>query len=149
MERSNTPRIIEETTAIAAAAKARGRALQQSPFAIMSAKYDAAHDCFKFTLRDETVLVLPRPSLEVRRILRARSEDLRRIEIDELRTHVWFPDIDEGLNPVGLMARRFNTVLQAERGKNGGRARSAAKAKASKANGKKGGRPRSAGQATH
>ena len=142
MARSSAPKIIEETPATAAAARARGIVLRQSPFAIMRAKYDAARDCFKFTLRDETILVLPRALLAIRSIANARPADLRRIEIDELRTYVWFPDIEEGLNPVGLMARRLNTVLQAERGKSGGRARSAAKASASKANGKKGGRPR-------
>lgn len=142
MAKSKAPKIIDETPAAYAAAKARARALHESPDALVGAKYDERRDVFTFCLRDQTLLSIPRASIAVAPLMRAKPSQLHRIEIDELGTHVWFPDVGEGFNPVGIVARRFNAVLQAERGKSGGSVRSAAKKRAAKANGKKGGRPR-------
>jgi hypothetical protein len=142
MAKNNTPKIIPETAASVAGAKARGKALEASPFALMHAAYNARTDVFAFTLRDDTQFLIPRANIGVGKIAKATPEQLKRVEIDAFRTHAWFPDVDEGINPVGMFAQRFNSALQAERGRAGGRKRSAAKSIASKENGKKGGRPR-------
>lgn len=123
-------------------ATAFGKRLIESPWALVGARYDFAADAFQFDLRNGVRLTIPKAMIGVPVIVGAEPRKVERIEIDAFRTYVIFPDIEEGVNPVGMMASFFNAYLQGERGKSGGKQTSAAKAAAARKNGAKGGRPR-------
>lgn len=118
--KNRAPRIIETTPADREVARARGRALKEAPTALVSAGYDSNSDIFTFELRSGYRLQVPRLKIAVDTIVNADPRAFRNIEIDEFGSHVWFPDIDEGVNPVGMFAREAETVIQIERGRAGG-----------------------------
>ena len=125
-----------------AAANARGEGMRKSHSGIAEARYRPWRREIILRLESGLSVIVPRdkiPGLEG-----ARVEQLTQMEISPSRLGLHFPALDvdlylpallEGvLGPQGWSAEQI--------GREGGRARSEAKAKAARENGRKGGRPR-------
>jgi hypothetical protein len=84
------------------------------------------------------------PAHEVQGLETATPADLSRIEIDPPGFGLHFPTLDADLYVPGLLQGVFGSEqwMAARLGARGGKARTAAKAAASRKNGKLGGRPR-------
>jgi hypothetical protein len=123
------------------AAKSRGEARLRGPRA-ESAHYDAGRN--RIIVRLTTGVELGFAPRDVEGLQHASAEDLKVIEVEGFGLGIHFPKLDADLYVPALLqgvlgSRRW---LAARLGAVGGRARSAAKAAASRENGKRGGRPR-------
>jgi len=121
------------------AAKARGAARLRGPHA-ESAHYDAGRVIVRLTTGVELGFA-PR---NVEGLQHASVDDLKVIEVEAFGFGIHFPKLDADLYAPSLLQGVLGSKqwLAAQLGAAGGRARSAAKAAASRENGKRGGRPR-------
>jgi hypothetical protein len=133
----------ELTEAEFVAATARGEARLSGPRA-ESAHYDAGRNRVIVRLTSGVELGLE-PEL-VEGLRGASADELRDIELDAFGLGVHFPRLDADLYVPALLEGVLGSKrwMAAQLGAAGGRARSPAKATASRANGKRGGRPRGA-----
>jgi hypothetical protein len=124
-----------------AAAKSRGEARMLGPRAA-SAHYDAGRN--RVIVRLTTGIELGFAPGNVEGLERASLEDLKVIEVEAFGLGIHFPKLDADLYVPALLEGVVGSKRwMAERlGAAGGRARSTAKADASRANGRRGGRPR-------
>lgn len=125
-----------------AVAKARGeRRRTQEPHAV-DVRYDTRQQRIVVELNTGVAVVFP-PAM-VEGLQDARPRDLRDIEISPSGFGLHFPRLDADVYLPGLLAGNLGSQrwMAAQLGKQGGRARSAAKAAAARSNGKLGGRPR-------
>jgi len=131
----------ELTEAEFVAATARGEARLSGPRA-ESAHYDAGRNRVIVRLTSGVELGLE-PEL-VEGLRGASADELRDIELDAFGLGVHFPRLDADLYVPALLEGVLGSKrwMAAQLGAAGGRARSPAKATASRANGKRGGRPR-------
>jgi hypothetical protein len=131
----------ELTTAQFVAAKARGAARMRGPRAV-SAHYDRGRN--RVIVRLTTGVEIGFAPHDVECLRGASADDLRAIEVSELGFGIHFRRLDADLYvPAlldGVLGSRRGMATQL--GAAGGRARSPAKAAASRENGKRGGRPR-------
>ena len=104
-------------------------------------RFNAQSDCFELSFANGMEWTLPRRLL--RGFQRATADQLARFTIAD-GDEVLFEDADEGFSVQELAANFFGmwTFFARLGGSIGGKARTPAKAAASRANGKKGGRPR-------
>jgi hypothetical protein len=123
------------------AAKTRGEARLPGPRA-ESAHYDAGRN--RIIVRLTTGVELGFPPRDVEGLRHASAEDLKVIEIEGSGLGIHFPKLDADLYVPALLQGVLGSKrwLAAQLGAAGGRARSVAKAAASRRNGKRGGRPR-------
>ena len=131
----------ELTTEQFAAAKARGAARMRGPRAV-SAHYDRGRN--RVIVRLTTGVEIGFAPHDVEGLRGASADDLKAIEVSELGFGIHFPRLDADLYVPALLdgvlgSRRW---MATQLGAAGGRARSPAKASASRENGKRGGRPR-------
>jgi hypothetical protein len=131
----------ELTTAEFAAAKARGEARMRGPRAA-SAHYDAGRN--RVIVRLTTGVELGVAPHDVEGLRHASIEDLKVIEVEAFGLGIHFPKLDADLYVPALLQGVLGSKrwMAAQLGSAGGRARSPAKAAASRENGKRGGRPR-------
>jgi hypothetical protein len=134
----------ELTTEEFEAAKVRGKARTRGPRA-ESAYYDA--DRNRIIVRLTTGGEIGSAPSDVEGLQHASSEDLKSVEVEAFGLSLHFPALDVDLYVPALLEGVFGSKrwMAAQLGAAGGRARSPAKAAASRANGKRGGRPRKAG----
>lgn len=128
------------------AATARGKArLAEGPRAV-SAAYIRATGRISVTLDSDIEVVFPADRAQG--LAGARAADLADVEITPSGLGLHFPKLDADIYIPALLEGIFGTRswMAASLGEKGGRSRSKAKAKASRANGKLGGRPRKAGE---
>lgn len=132
--------IHEPTNREIAAAVARGnKRLASEPLAV-SARYDVRNDRIVIELNSGFLLGIPRRLLEG--LEKATPAQLKRVEILGPGTAIAWNAPDVGFSIVGLMRGLVGSpTWMKELGRAGGSARTAAKAKAARANGAKGGRP--------
>lgn len=125
------------------AAKARGEALVQGPRA-ESVHYDAGRD--RVIVRLTTGVEIGFAPRDTQGLQHASREDLATIELEPFGLGIHFPRLDTDLYVPALLQGMLGSKswMAAQLGAAGGRARSSAKAAASRANGKRGGRPRKA-----
>lgn len=125
-------------------AKARGEARMRGPRAA-SAHYDAARD--RVVVRLTTGVEIGFAPADVEGLRHAAAEDLDPIEVQEFGLGIHFPKLDADLYVPALLEGLLGSKqwMAARLGEHGGRARSPAKAAASRENGKRGGRPRKVG----
>jgi hypothetical protein len=123
------------------AAKARGEARLRRPRA-ESAHYDAGRN--RIIVRLTTGVELGFAPRDVEGLQHASADDLKVIEVGGFGLGIHFPKLDADLHVPALLQGVLGSKqwLAAQLGTAGGRARSAAKAGASRENGKRGGRPR-------
>jgi Protein of unknown function (DUF2442) len=123
------------------AAKARGEARPREPRA-ESVHYDAGRN--RVIVRLTTGVELGFAPRDVEGLQHASADDLKVIEVDGFGLGIHFPKLDADLYVPALLQGVLGSKqwLAAQLGAAGGRARSAAKAAASRENGKRGGRPR-------
>src|SRR5271170_1057741 len=128
-----------------AAAKARGEARMQGPRA-ESAYYDTARS--RIIVRLTTGIEIGLAPGEIEGLRQASAEELEAVEVQELGLGIHFPKLDADLYVPALLEGVLGSKrwMAAQLGAAGGRARSVAKAAASRENGKRGGRPRKASQ---
>ena len=133
--------MVELTAEEFAAAKARGEARMRGPRA-ESAHYDADRD--RVILRLTTGVELGFAPRDVEGLQHASVDDLKVIEVEAFGLGIHFPKFDADLYVPALLEGVLGSKrwMAAQLGAAGGRARSAAKAGASRENGKRGGRPR-------
>ena len=123
------------------AAKARGEARLRGPRA-ETAHYDAGRN--RIIVRLTTGVELGFAPHDVEGLQHASTDDLKVIEVEAFGLGIHFPKLDADLYVPALLQGVMGSKrwLAAQFGAAGGRARSAAKAAASRENGKRGGRPR-------
>ena len=123
------------------AAKARGEARLRGPRA-ESAHYDAGRN--RIIVRLTRGVELGFAPRDVEGLQRASADDLKVIEVEGFGLGIHFPKLDADLYVPALLQGALGSKqwLAGQLGAAGGRARSAAKAAASRENGKRGGRPR-------
>ncbi len=133
--------MVELTTEQFEAAKARGKARLRGPRA-ESAHYDAGRN--RVIIRLTTGVEIGFAPRNVEGLEGASAADLKMIEIEAFGLGIHFPRIDADLYVPALLEGLLGSKrwMAAQLGAAGGRARSAAKSAASRANGKQGGRPR-------
>ena len=133
----------ELTTEQFEAAKTRGEELLQGPRA-ESAHYDAGRD--RVIVRLNTGVEIGFAPRNAQGLRHASREDLAMIEVEPFGLGIHFPRLDADFYVPALLQGLLGSRnwMAAQLGAAGGRARSAAKASASRANGKRGGRPRKA-----
>lgn len=121
------------------AARRAGRTMQRQPWWPVAVDYDGQADVLIIEMRGGRALVVPRS--DIRELASATSDQLRRVEL--AGEAVRWDDLDVDVSVPGLLSEllgpRFSTR---ESGRLGGKATSAAKARAARRNGAKGGRPR-------
>ena len=123
------------------AANRRGDARRRQGGWAMAARYDPRSKRVMVTLGRGVELALV-PS-EIEGLERATAEELSEIEISPKGFGLHFPRLDADLYVPALLAGVTGTkAWYAVMGQTGGRARSQAKAEASRKNGRLGGRPR-------
>jgi hypothetical protein len=125
-----------------ARAKARGEQRRlRDPYAV-AARYDGRQHRIVVELNTGLMVVFPASMVEG--LQDARPRDLRDIEITPSGFGLHFPKLDADIYLPGLLAGSLGTRrwMAAQLGKQGGGARTTAKAAAARANGKLGGRPR-------
>jgi len=128
----------ELTDAAIDAAVARGRVARETEPRAVAARYDAKADRVIIDLANGTTFAFP-PRL-AQGLAGARPEDLAEIEILGQGHGLHWEQLDVDYSVPGLVSGIFGTARwMAARA---GRATSAAKAEAARANGAKGGRPR-------
>jgi hypothetical protein len=133
--------MVELTTGQFATAKTRGEARMRGPRA-ESAHYDSRRD--RVIVRLTTGIEIGFAPRDVEGLQGAKSDDLKAVEVEAFGLGIHFPTLDADLYVPALLegvlgSRRW---MAARLGAAGGRARSAAKAEASRQNGRRGGRPR-------
>ena len=108
----------------------------------MAARYDGRQQRLVVDLNTGLTVVFP-PAM-VEGLQNARPRDLREIEITPSGLGLHFPRLDADIYLPGLLAGTLGSRrwMAAQLGKQGGGARTRAKAAAARANGKLGGRPR-------
>ena len=123
------------------AAKARGEARLRGQRA-ESAHYDAGRN--RIIVRLTTGVELGFAPRNVEGLQHASADDLKVIEVEGFGLGIHFPKLDADLYAPALLQGVLGSKrwMAAQLGAAGGRARSAAKAAASRENGKRGGRPR-------
>ncbi len=123
------------------AASARGEARLRGPRA-ERVHYDAGRN--RIIVRLTTGVELGIAPRDVEGLHGASRGDLKSVEIQEFGLGIHFPRLDVDLYVPALMQglRGTRKWMAAQLGAAGGRARSSAKAAASRENGKRGGRPR-------
>lgn len=123
------------------AAQARGEARLRGPRA-ESAHYDAGRN--RVIVRLTTGVELGFAPRDVEGLQHASADDLKVIEVEGFGLGIHFPKLDADLYVPALLQGVLGSKrwLAGQLGAAGGRARSAAKAAASRENGKRGGRPR-------
>jgi hypothetical protein len=123
------------------AAKARGEARMRRPRA-ESAHYDAGRN--RIIVRLTTGVELGFAPRDVECLRHASADDLKVIEVEAFGLGIHFPKLDADLYVPALLQGVLGSKrwMATQLGAGGGRARSAAKAAASRENGKRGGRPR-------
>src|ERR1019366_4221600 len=133
--------MVELTTAEFAAAKARGEARMRGPRAA-SAHYDGGRN--RVLVRVTTGVELGVAPHDVEGLRHASIEDLKVIEVEAFGLGIHFAKLDADLYVPALLQGVLGSKrwMAAQLGSAGGRARSPAKAAASRENGKRGGRPR-------
>jgi hypothetical protein len=109
---------------------------------VVTARYDPHTD--RVIMSMSNGLEVSFPAHEVQGLETATPADLSRIEIDPLGFGLHFPTLDADLYVPALLQGVFGSerLMAARLGARGGKARTAAKAAASRKNGKLGGRPR-------
>lgn len=137
----------ELTTEQFKAAEARGEVLLRGPRA-ESAHYDAERD--RVIVRLVTGVEIGFAPRDAQGLQDASGEDLAVIEVEPFGLGIHFPRLDADFSVPGLLQGMLGSRswMAAQLGAAGGRARSTAKAAASRANGKRGGRPRKAATST-
>lgn len=130
-----------EADEFAAATRSVAARRSAEPIAV-TARYDRRSDRIVVTLNSGMELAFP-PHI-AQGLEHAKPADLKKIEISPSELGIHFPDVDAHLYLPALMQGIFGSEswIAARLGAAGGRARSAAKTTAARANGKKGGRPR-------
>jgi len=109
----------------------------------VQAKYVRKDDAFQITLSNGVQISLPRRLLQG--LEDARPMQLHKVRITMLGEALRWPALDVDHYLPGLLNGVFgNRRWMAQIGRNGGRARTPAKARAARANGRKGGRPKKA-----
>ncbi len=133
--------MVELTTEEFETAKARGEARMRGPRA-ESAHYDAGRN--RVIVRLTTGVELGFAPRDVEGLQDASVDDLKVIEVEAFGLGIHFPKLDTDLYVPALLEGVLGSKrwMAAQLGAAGGRARSAAKAAASRENGKRGGRPR-------
>ena len=133
--------MVEPTAEELAKAKARGEAGMRGPRA-ETAHYDAGRN--RIIVRLTTGVELGFAPRDVEGLQRATVDDLKVIEVEAFGLGIRFPKLDADLYVPALLEGVLGSKrwMAAQLGAAGGRARSAAKAAASRENGKRGGRPR-------
>ncbi len=131
----------EPTAEEFASAKVRGEARMRGPRA-ESACYEPSRD--RVVVRLTTGAEFAFSPREVQGLQDAAAADLSAIEIDSFGLGLHFPKLDADLYVPALLEGIFGSKrwMAARLGAAGGRARTPAKAAASRANGNRGGRPR-------
>jgi len=136
--------MVEPTAEELAKANARGDARMRGPRA-ETAHYDAGRN--RIIVRLTTGVELGFAPRDVEGLQRATVDDLKVIEVEAFGLGIRFPKLDADLYVPALLEGVLGSKrwMAARLGAAGGRARSAAKAAASRENGKRGGRPRRSG----
>ena len=141
MIKSRIPEWVKQELAKSGEAVARGKLDQAAQPRAMAARYDARKKVLVIELANGASFAFP-PGL-AQGLEGASAADLSEIEVTPMGTGLHWPRLDADLTVDGLLAGIFGsrswTRAQAARA---GRARSAVKATAARANGAKGGRPR-------
>ena len=124
------------------AANRRGAARRAAEPTAIAARYDRRRSRIIVSL--DTGLELAFPPRIAQGLEKAKPADLTDIEISPSGFGIHFPKLDAHLYLSALMQGVFGSRswMAAQLGAAGGRARSAAKTAAARANGKRGGRPR-------
>jgi hypothetical protein len=106
----------------------------------VSAHYDRAADLIVARLRSGVFFIFPRtfvPGLKG-----ARRSQIEHMELVGNGASLEWPDVDDGIDLVHLIERSIGLKTTVSAGRNGGRAKTKAKAAAARVNGAKGGRPK-------
>lgn len=129
------------TTEEFAAVKARGEARMRGPRA-ESAHYDRGRNRIVVRLNTGAEITLAPEDVEA--LQSASADELEAVEVQELGLGIRFPKLDADLYVPALLEGILGSKrwMAAQLGAAGGRARSPAKAAASRDNGRRGGRPR-------
>jgi hypothetical protein len=133
--------MVELTTEQFEAAKARGEARMRGPRA-ESTHYDAGRN--RVIVRLTTGVEIGFAPRDVEGLQHASTDDLKAIEVQAFGLGIHLPKLDSDLSVPALLegvlaSKRW---MAARLGASGGRARTPAKATASRENGKRGSRPR-------
>ncbi|SDM25892.1 Protein of unknown function [Oryzisolibacter propanilivorax] len=124
-------------------AAAQGAVRDAAHLQATAARYDARHKRVVVELANGSQFAFP-PAL-AQGLEHARAADLAEIEITPLGTGLHWPRLDADLSVEGLLSGLFGSrTWMRQHAARAGRATSAAKAQAARANGAKGGRPRKA-----
>jgi hypothetical protein len=123
------------------AAKARGEVRMRGPRAV-SAHYDAGRN--RVIVRLTTGVEIGFAPREAEGLQHASPDDLKVVKVEAFGLGIHFPRLDADIYVPALLEGVLGSKrwMAAQLGAAGGRARSAAKAAASRENGKRGGRPR-------
>jgi hypothetical protein len=125
-----------------ARAKARGKRRRlQDPYAV-AVRYDGRQQRIVVELNTGLTVIFP-PSM-IEGLQEARPRELREIEITPSGFGLHFPKLDADIYLPGLLAGTLGSRrwMASQLGKQGGGARTSAKAAAARSNGRLGGRPR-------
>jgi hypothetical protein len=141
MTKSNIPEWVQQELAKADEAIARGKLEQAAQPLAKAARYDARKKVVVIELANGASFAFP-PHL-AQGLEGASAADLADIEITPMGTGLHWPRLDADLTVDGLLAGVFGSRswLRAHAAR-AGRARTAAKGAAARANGAKGGRPK-------
>lgn len=123
------------------AATVRGEEMRRNGYAVR-AEYDARQNRLVVDLNTGVTIMVPVHLLED--LVDADADGLREIEITPAGLGLHWPQLDADVYVPALMQGVFGTKrwMAAQLGASGGRASTAAKAAAARANGAKGGRPK-------
>jgi hypothetical protein len=115
---------------------------KESPFDVVRARYLRAHDFLELTLRQGTVLSIPRA--QISELADADPLELRKIEIQPGGDGLSVPRLDVDIRVPGLLIDLMGPLFAKGIGRRSRGATSETKAAASRVNGKRGGRPKRA-----
>lgn len=123
------------------AATAKGQAVLSDETRIVAARYDRLTGRVVIDLANRMTLMIPTDTLQA--LAGAAPEDLEQVELLGTHTLDW-PRLDQQVDIPDLLLGITGTRqwMAAQLGRAGGKARSAAKTAAVRANGRKGGRPK-------
>lgn len=107
---------------------------------LTAARYDAARGELTLTLRDNISIRFP--ARQLKSLQNASDAQLTDLRIMSRGSALFFDSLDVQMTTIALLQLVFKMPSSADRGRQGGVVRSAAKSAAARVNGLKGGRPR-------
>ena len=120
--------------------RAVATAKKDTPFDVIRARFNRAHDALELSFRNGTMIRFPR--LQIWEIANADPDDLRKVEIQPGGDGISIRKVDVDIYVPGLLADELGSLFSKAMGRRTRGKSTTKKATASRENGRKGGRPK-------